>query len=231
MSEPDICPEGHNCEVPENTAVCENGTYAVESIACYHCPMGSFCIDGLEYVCDPGTRADTSGLSECQSCSDGYNCADPKNPFICENGTIPSDDKLSCVDCEVGHICKQGIQIRCEKGSYCDTPAMSEPIVCPVGHFCTGGSHKEECGKGHFSTKSSSACEDCIPGQQCEETVQEKPNWCPIGYHCNNPSKIEACPPGTLATKYNLTKCEECPIGANCDNPSKERWLLSKGLK
>ena len=222
MSEPDICPAGYNCAIPENTAVCENGTYAYESIACHQCSKGFYCTGGFEFVCANGTRADATGLSECLPCPDGNNCADPKNPFVCENGTIPSGDRLSCVKCEVGHICTQGKQTSCKNGTYCDTEAMFEPIVCPFGHFCTGGNHKEECGKGKYSTKGSSSCEDCKPGQQCEETVQEKPNWCPKGYHCNVPSQKVACPPGTLAIKYNLTKCEDCPVGANCDNPNEE---------
>ena len=223
MAQYDICPEGHNCEVPENTAVCVDGTFAYESIACHECTVGNYCTGGLEPVaCESGTRADTTGLSECQPCPDGYNCADPKNPYICEDGTIPSEDQLSCMNCTIGNVCTEGKQTRCEIGTYCDTEAMSEPVICPFGHYCTGGSHKDECGKGKYSTKGSGACEDCIPGQQCEETVLEKPSWCPVGYHCNIPSQKEKCPPGTMGTKYNLTECEECPVGANCENSSEE---------
>ena len=223
---PDDCEPGFNCEVPENTFVCENGTYAYESIACHECPKGSFCTNGLPEVCRNGLKADLAGLSECERCPDGYNCADPKSPYICENGTIPSDDHLLCVDCTAGNFCALGKQTSCKNGTYCDTDAMSESVVCPSGHFCLGGSHKEECGKGKFSKKGSSACEDCIPGQECEGTAQEKPFWCPIGYHCENPSEKQACQPGTMGTKHNLTKCEECPTGKNCENPSKEWWLL-----
>ena len=157
MSEPDICPAGYNCAIPENTAVCENGTYAYESIACHQCSIGHFCLNGFQEICAEGKKANTTGLSECESCPDGHNCADPKNPFICGNGTIPSDDKLSCVDCDIGHVCTHGKQIECEQGTYCDKKAMSESIVCPFGHFCLGGSHKRECGKGKYSMKGSRA--------------------------------------------------------------------------
>ena len=85
---------------------------------------------------------------------------------------------------------------------------MIQPIVCPVGHFCTGGFHLEECGRGKYSAEGSTYCQYCIPGQLCEETVQEQPNWCPIGYHCANPSQRVACPPGSFSNKYNLTNCE-----------------------
>ena len=222
MSEPGKCDKGYNCEVPENTVVCANGKFAYDSIACHQCPKGYYCTGGLKYACRSGKKADTTGLSECQSCPDGYNCYDPKNPYICENGTIPSDDQRSCIKCAIGNVCTLGKQTPCENGTYCDKEAMSESIVCPFGHYCTGGNHKAECGKGKYSMKGSDACEDCIPGQQCEETVQEKPYWCPIGYHCNIPSQKEECPPGKLGTKYNLTECEECPVGENCENSSKE---------
>ena len=49
MSQPEICPTGHNCEFPENTGVCESGTYAFESNACHPCPIGYLCADGLKF--------------------------------------------------------------------------------------------------------------------------------------------------------------------------------------
>ena len=226
MHQPEICPPGHTCEVPENTGVCDNGKYAYESIACMDCPKGYYCTEGFQEICANGMKADTTGLSECELCPEGYNCADPKNPFICDEGTIPSQDHMLCYDCETGYFCTGGKSFECNAGTYCDKTGMTEPIECPFGHYCTGGSQKEECGKGKYSKKGSSQCEACNPGQLCEETVKEKPDWCPVGYHCFDPTQKVACPPGTLGTKYNLTECEDCPKGTNCDNPSEERMLL-----
>ena len=111
MSEPELCPEGHTCEVPENTGLCQNGTYAFDSIACLDCSKGYFCTKGRQEICANGMKADLTGLIECQECPEGYNCADPVNPFLCQDGKIPSKDKLKCNDCVKIIPCKEEVHL------------------------------------------------------------------------------------------------------------------------
>ena len=38
----------------------------------------------------------------CGKCSDGFNCAHPKNPILCEEGTYADATSTFCNICEIG---------------------------------------------------------------------------------------------------------------------------------
>ena len=167
------------------------------------CEIGFECSNSAAPTeCPAGTKADRSGLAECEDCPVGHNCYDPKKPYICPGGTYVIDAaREKCEDCKAGHYCSNGIInqcgsgkyspensescINCEPGRKCTDSTQSEPEDCPIGYACENPRKPVLCPEGTLATKLNQV--DCLP--------------CPTHHSCAQPTK----PVLMLATKINVT--------------------------
>mmetsp|Transcript_3205 Transcript_3205/g.1897 ORF Transcript_3205/g.1897 Transcript_3205/m.1897 type:complete len:226 (-) Transcript_3205:1458-2135(-) len=101
-------------------------------------------------------------------------------------------------------------------GYYCDSSALTEFTICPVGRWCPQGTaspDNNQCPYGQFNDREgrddSSDCQDCYMGKYCSETgASEVTGDCDAGYYC-----IGAA---TESSPSTSTQGEECIAGYFC---------------
>ncbi|EDO40915.1 predicted protein, partial [Nematostella vectensis] len=212
------CPARYFCQktgLSEPEGLCLPGFYCNGSITQpnppeYVCPRGHYCTEG-SYVpipCPRGSFANTAGnknVSDCRPCSPGHYC-DPNDSIVMER------------ECSPGYVCILGST----------TPTPTDGIEgkkCPMGHFCTKGTIKEEaCQPGTYAPRTGlSVCDWCPPGYTCPNTTVIDPAPCSKGHYCPGGTSLpmgEPCPIGTyLPTEFGKFKndCLACPPGMYCD--------------
>ena len=160
----------------------------------------------------------------------------------CAEGKYYSDDLKTCVDCEPGYACHNGVKTYCSAGTYSLITGASSCTSCESKYYCSGGSSRlscasktsncldcnkingvcSSCNSRYYLTSSnscascSSNCRTCSSSSYCEE--------CTSGYKLSNGSCIADCPSNcqscdssgkcTLcASGYNVTQVGTCVYG------------------
>ncbi|KAM8904697.1 uncharacterized protein AB9W97_008232 isoform 6-T6 [Spinachia spinachia] len=191
------------------------------------CPPGFWCSgSGPPILCPAGTKRPRPGgasLSQCEPCSGGSFCPDPR---------ATGKPNVVGIPCRASYQCPTGAvsERLCSAGSYCG-PHTAEPPVCPKGYLCPEGSHtyntpKQLCPFPYYCPANSSSMKSCKGGfmpintsdlrgsqnsccrvcgggtyrQYLSPTLQCLP--CPPGYFCS---------PGTADYKNS-----PCPLGYRC---------------
>ena len=65
-------------------------------------------------LCPSDRNCSTAGLLEPKICEKGFNCTDPANPVLCNDGTYGSYG--TCYICNRGYYCINGIEYACPSG-------------------------------------------------------------------------------------------------------------------
>ena len=95
---------------------------AQSSSNCFACATGTYCQSGVQYSCQAGTYASSTGTITCTACPAGYYCPSGSiSPTPCPNGltsSIRSQSQSSCSSCPIGSYCQNGIQTACQGGTY-----------------------------------------------------------------------------------------------------------------
>lgn len=100
-------------------------------------------------------------------------------------------------------------------GNYCPENTSSV-LPCPDGHFCVGGTDKQECNPGTFSNATGlSACYACRtpPGNYCPNaSIAASPgDTCPAGHFCvGGAADKEACPGGYWSANTGASSNSTC---------------------
>jgi hypothetical protein len=96
------------------------------------CPLGSYCVGGIAYLCPPGTYGATQGLSSsaCSGrCQQGYIC--PRGSSSVTQSPCPagsySQNGINCAPCAPGYWCNSGSPSR--QQNQCG----SDYSYCPLG--------------------------------------------------------------------------------------------------
>ncbi|XP_068515155.1 laminin subunit gamma-1-like [Anas acuta] len=214
-SKPVLCPVGtycmeHGAKVAADCVLCPGGYYCPElgTVTPRTCGAGNF--SGLPAKpCPSGTYSEQKGLSSAEEC---LLC--PAGKYCYRAGMEPLGIPHPTGDCPPGYDCPPGTGFPfsfpcapgffwdnssaegedrckpCPAGSYCDSPAMSEPKACPAGFHCGEGSSKPEpCPEGTYSNKKGlsgpSECSPCGRGFCCASPGQTGPSGpCQAGFYC-----------------------------------------------
>ena len=227
-SECTICTAGMYCATlgaTEPTGSCDPGYYCPANTAnsnsqpaAYKCPIAHYCPSNSSQpiMCPPGTYANETQTSVCNSCPTGYFCA---------NGAIVSA-------CPMGFYCPQGttsVNFKpCPRGTYSDVSGLSSVDQC------------KPCSKGMYCSElnATAVTGSCDPGYYCVSGV-DRPNpvnttgscngsqvgvgdACPLGFYCPSGSDFPvACSAGTFGNITGLGNCYTCPTGYYCEVGSK----------
>lgn len=180
------------------------------------CPLGYYCPSATDQpiLCNPGTYANVTGLSECIACPPGLYCiagaSNPTGPCdvghfcsvnssgprqnACPGGTYnPFAQKSSLTDC-----------LSCGNGTFCP-PGSFTQTPCPQGNYCpSGSSSPTPCSIGTFGNRTNLAslteCTPCSPGKFCDTRGLIAPTGlCDPGYYCTGGSPLSS--PGSNPTE------------------------------
>lgn len=239
-----FCPAGYYCETTALTGPtdeCSPGYYcpsgsssATEST----CPAGYYCPAGTPtpLLCDSGLYAASAGMSECESCPEGFRCLGGGSaPEACPSGRLcPSGSSIGnfCPDGSVwdstGDSINEASSCRpCSKGMYCR--AGQELGTCAGGYLC---------GYGNQFTNPNPTYTTISPYYDLNEdpstwVLLTDSNWdlldstvlygaiqCPAGHYCPDGSTSPlVCPTGSVRLNKGgvfSTDCTNCPSGYYC---------------
>ena len=221
------CPIGHSC--PENSTLpipCANGTFTNETgtVACYACPAGSFCVDGINpQPCRPGYYCPSGTGHELQPCPSGtfnphYNLSAEVGCLRCAPGKycegIAVSEEGASGDCAAGFYCLEGVNTSIPLNYYSGMGG-----VCPAGFWCPEGSSVPiPCPVGTFSNDTGlsdvSDCLPCTPGMYCASLNLTAPTGnCHEGYVCIG--NATAPNPTESTTGYPCIAGYYCPEGTS----------------
>ncbi|XP_038155551.1 uncharacterized protein LOC119792815 [Cyprinodon tularosa] len=230
-----LCPPGGYCPQASTSPLpCPSGTFCNSSglrspEECISCPPGFYCLGSNNTSpsgpCFPGFYCTGGSSSPLQNeVKEGfYSLEGAVKPEPCPLGTFqPSRAASSCVACQEGRLCNQ--------------TGLSQPSVCPAGHYCPpGSSTPRPCPSGTYSDQLSGGdvkhCRPCEAGLFCSRAGLSKPQGlCDPGHYCtsgattSSPIAVatgDVCPAGYFCprgTKY--PQQHPCPIGT---------WRISVG--
>ncbi|KAF7241191.1 Sushi, von Willebrand factor type A, EGF and pentraxin domain-containing protein 1, partial [Varanus komodoensis] len=208
------CPRGYYCPQGDIELIlsfhlqhsharpCPNGTYGGQrglgrADQCLLCPLGKYCYrDGHE----------PQGISQpTGDCPPGYACPPGTGfpfSFPCLPGSYWDNSTM-----EEGDTCKS-----CPAGFFCDSVAMTQPKVCPLGSYCPPGrSQPKSCPEGTYGNRKGLArqqdCSPCRAGFYCAAHGQTTPSGrCESGFYCRSRAVSplptdgvtgNVCPPGS----------------------------------
>ncbi|XP_028563977.2 uncharacterized protein LOC114585457 [Podarcis muralis] len=201
------CPRGYYCprgDVHPPARPCPNGTYSGQrglgrADQCLLCPKGKYCYRG---------GRESQGISQpTGNCPPGYICPLGTGfpfSFPCLPGSYWDNSTVGG-----GDVCKP-----CPAGFYCDSVAVTQPKVCPLGSFCVSGqSQPEPCPAGTYGNRKGLAglqdCSPCRAGFYCGAPGQTTPSGrCEAGFYCWSRA---VSPQPTDGVTGNI-----CPPGAYC---------------
>ncbi|XP_014845642.1 PREDICTED: uncharacterized protein LOC106919650 isoform X3 [Poecilia mexicana] len=242
-----MCPAGHFCGsegLVEPSGSCAAGFLCLmgakvpnpsDNMTGSLCPPGIFCQRGLRagdcqagFYCDWGsTKADQA------VCPAGFFCpSGTAVPLACPAGTFSSETSNTHQDnCTA-----------CTPGYYCQDEGTLQPVLCPVGHYCSAGQilgHAFPCPPGtvqrRLGASSPDACSPCPAGMFCSQFGLSQPSGlCQEGYFCPAGSTS----PNSTESQSNSTNHHLCPSGHYCPSGSGHplpcpvgSLAISQGLK
>jgi hypothetical protein len=146
-------------------------------------------------TCEPGTYANTTGMTSCRLCPSGHDCFDPAMP--------PSE-------CAPGRYSLGGAVANCTwcaAGTYSNTSGSTSCTVCPKGSSCSSRSELPSlCLAGTFSPAGATVCTVCSANTFSNTTGASTCLSCGTGTFCSSSSSNpESCPAGTYKTSTGMT--------------------------
>ncbi|GKT33090.1 hypothetical protein ADUPG1_007102, partial [Aduncisulcus paluster] len=207
---------------------CPIGTYTsdVGQASCQSCPAGKKC---------PNTNTGAAGIDP-EDCGDGYYCEAGTGTIgkECPAGTCSSSTTLTdvseCTSCPAGRYCPDSAMscddvntddiYKCDEGYIClGGKSISDPVLCPTGHYCESGTTAEtECPVGTYQPKEGtsleSECLACTPGFYCDTTGASSVSTaklCDAGFYCPAGS-VDSEGRSSLGGSANI-----CPVGHYCE--------------
>lgn len=244
------CEAGKECPLTNQTGVdCSSGYFSLgNQMKCTPCPAGFKCPvnNQAPTMCPEGTYNNLTAQSDCQTCSEGYACAEGSK------SATPAAGK-----CPMGYFCTDGLTVSpcpkgkygnasgavseatgcapCPQGYYCLEGTVGLPkanFMCPRGYYCpesTGDYKQYPCAAGKYSpilrAVADTECLDCPAGRYCAAGTSD-PNGvsCARGHYCvRGTPKMTPCPGGTFTEEEGATGqeyCKECPAGYTCSSGS-----------
>ncbi|KAM4567238.1 uncharacterized protein PAE49_010636 isoform 2-T2 [Odontesthes bonariensis] len=222
------------------------------------CPPGSYCplATSSPFPCPSGTFSNSTGLhspEECISCPPGFYCigsnsTSPSGPcfpgFYCtggstsplqyeaEEGFYTLEGAARAEPCPFGFFQphqRAGSCVECQAGRLCNQTGLSQPLLCPTGHYCPpGSSTARPCPPGSYSDQPGGEamkhCRPCEAGSFCNRAgLSEPQGLCDPGHYCTSgaysasPVAVASggvCPAGFICpqgTKH--PQQHPCPIG------------------
>ena len=217
----------------ENSRYCRSGKTGDwdERKAQLQCPAGSFCENGLRYLCPPGRFGSSTGSTR-------HSCDGTCQPgFYCPWGsTSPQEVECGAPDrfCPAGSGAPQPVQ----SGYFSDQDSpfsqKTREKICPLGYFCMSG-ERFACPKGRFGAElglSSDLCSGpCSEGYFCpdEASISNKAKdcggsgvFCPAGSFAPVPVPLGTYSTGgfeqRIGSSENSTRTswQNCPPGHFC---------------
>ncbi|XP_035857407.1 zonadhesin-like [Sander lucioperca] len=222
------------------------------------CPAGSYCplASSSPLPCPPGTFSNSTGLSrpeECISCPPSFYClgsnnTSPSGPcfpgYYCtggsatpvqneaEEGYYTLEGAARPQPCPLGTFqSRRGAQscVECQGGRLCNKTGLSQPTLCPTGHYCPPRSSvARPCPPGSYSDQPGGDavhhCRPCEAGWFCSRaSLSEPQGLCDPGHYCTSGASTASpvavasggvcsagyvCPRGTMYPQQH-----PCPVG------------------
>lgn len=170
-----ICPRGFLCP--------SGGELGVH----YGCPKGSYCDEGIQHKCKPGTfglidraRSEDEGCGDCPA---GYYC-------------LGATENFKLFPCPRGSYCpiKTGVPLECPQGTYNDElfgKSKADCKLCPMGRECAQATKDQ--------------------GQTCQ-----KGYFCPLGSYPRQWPCPPGTFSGYRSGLKDQSECMVCPAGSYC---------------
>ena len=205
------CERGCSSEAPSN---CPSANFEGGS-----CPVGEYCTDGNNEVCDDDKYTATTGSRACLTCPSGYVCSGG-NRQPCPFGNYCDGEQVECPTGTYNNYnfaMKEADCIDCPAGKYCDQLGMVDTttaVDCIEKFYCKGGSSRED-------------EEECTNGEICD-VGSKFPVACPHGYQCDGTTTTVDCDAGSYCTVSDgRSTVEQCPAGHYCDGTVTSEFPIS----
>lgn len=169
------------------------------------CEVGNACSGGVKVSCGGSQYADSTGLSSCLSCGDGYYAHDGAGT---ENGAV----NTVCSACLAGHKCVAGVKTACTGNEYQENTGASVCSTCPGGKYTNND----------ISGDPNTECNDCGKGYACPADGSRSP--CTSDYYCPTANEVTMtlCYPGFYTDSVDAASpglndvCIVCEPGYIC---------------
>ena len=212
--------------------VCPAGFYCVDGALSDHCPRGFYCPEGtgLDWrPCPIGTFSNQPGLSkrtQCMPCDPGRYCDQLINATAYTGDCFPGYYCVSGVSTPMPLGVNTSAVVFSNENDTCSVLGVTElGDVCPLGHYCPGGSSlPTSCEAGSYSNQTGlSECLECPRGYYCPVNTSDFTAFpCMEGYYCLNGTQFATqyqCPNGSFSNQTLLQDvggCSACPAGYFC---------------
>ena len=206
------------------------------------CTVGHYCPGGttIPLPCPPGTYSNTSGLSACLSCPEGYYCLEGSSTYAntpCTTGYYcPEGTEFSTqFPCQPGtYNNESGLKaltecLDCPGGWYCEGEGLTEPTgLCFTGHYCTARAQSGSpnatshgggrCERGFYCPGGTSTPIPCTPGSYCVTDGLGAPSdFCDAGYYCRIGSSTAT--PNSSEVGGVCSEGHYCPVNSTSPTP------------
>jgi hypothetical protein len=190
------------CVPPTGTNVGATGT-----VDCTSCSTGkALSTAGVCRDCLNGQFSNTTGLTQCYSCSAGR--------FTANDSTAHS----YCLPCNAGTFSPYGSSscTPCAQGTYGPSTVAGACLDCPSGAIApsTGYSACSACSTGKYKF-SSTVCSACLPGKASSTPGSDACTDCQSGTFAAGleNTQCNACPDGSFSNTTLATSCLQCAPG------------------
>nr|XP_057935999.1 SCO-spondin isoform X4 [Doryrhamphus excisus] len=213
-----FCPPGSYCPPASSSPFpCPPGTFSnVSGLSrpedCVRCPPGLYCLGSNNTSpsgrCSPGYYCTSGSASPTQNEAEQghYTLGGASRPEPCPLGTFqPDQGATSCIACQGGRLCNQ--------------TGLSQPLLCPKGHYCPlASSVAHPCPPGLYSDQPGGEdvqhCRACEAGWFCSKAGLPAPEGlCDAGHYCTSGA--------STAVPVALNSGGMCPAGYVCPRGTK----------
>ena len=179
----------------------------------HKCEPGSYCIEGVRYLCPAGRYGDKHGETNSQctgTCKEGHYC--PRGSASSTQIECGSKPNVYCPE-------SSDIPTYVDEGYYANeedpSTAKTSQELCPPGYYCPGDGLRHKCESGHFGENTGLTIPAC--DGQCQSGY-----YCPPGstsdhqVPCGNATVVcaegsslpQPVPKGYYSTSFNDTQME-----------------------
>ncbi|KAF6736840.1 hypothetical protein FQA47_014055 [Oryzias melastigma] len=244
------CPGGG---INPNPIPCPNGTYSnspgLRDVAeCVKCPEGKYCFSKRPYeqpitkptgecpdghYCPPGTghpftyqcQAGRLQLMDRQEvCAHREATALWLQPLRSPVLLAPSATALASAALRSVPAVQRGSCFECQGGRLCNKAGLSQPLLCPVGHYCPPDSSASiPCPSGTYAEQPGGEtvqhCQPCEAGSFCKKTGLSGPQGlCDPGHFCTS-GAFTASPVSSHESRGLCPPSHYCPEGSDSPVP------------
>lgn len=197
-------------------APCPDGQKFVDGTGCVLCAIGSYCVNGNQYLCSTKPNSDSTapGAATC-TCNAGFSSSGSGSNLACTPcvaGTFKaSAGNGACTDCTAGN----------ENGGFTTSCA----VPCTQNSFCPAGLPPQQCpdsvstdaaNDGTTDTVGSDDVTDCkcIAGYKQVTAAGATCVQCPAGSYGTDGRTCSACETPMYNPTAGATGCETCDDGS-----------------